>query len=150
MASKFKIGDKVIVNRHKGRIVNFMSYCSLYTIRFDDPALIPSEMDYEERYISMDQNESTCPICRTNWKILKFNMKTWKDCPKCGKTYEAIMESIENKKNTPPPIPGSSKSKDALIKEFELMLDGLDDLSVDDSDIQDWLGTYGLDDDDEF
>lgn len=150
MAPKFKIGDKVIVNRHKGRIVNFMSYCSLYTIRFDDPTLIPPEMDYEERYILMDQEDSICPICKTKWKVLKFNMKTWKDCVKCNKTSEAIMEEVENKKNSPPPLPGSSRDRDRLLEEFELMLDGLDDLSLDSSDIQDWLGTHDLDDDDTF
>jgi hypothetical protein len=150
MASKFKIGDKVVVDRHKGKIVNFKAYCLKYTVKFDDPNLIPPEMDYDEMHISMDQEDSVCPICKTKWKVLKFNMKTWKDCVKCNKTSEAIMEEIENKKNLPPPLPGSSRNKDRLLEEFELMLDGLDDLSLDDSDIQDWLGVYDHDDDDTF
>ncbi len=150
MTSKFKIGDKVVVNRHKGKVVDFKPYSLKYTIRFDDPNLIPSEMDYEERNISIDQEDSVCPVCKTKWKVLKFNMKTWKDCTKCNKTYEAIMEEIENKKNLPPPLPGSSRDRDRLLEEFELMLDGFDDLSLDDSDIQDWLGAYDHDDDDTF
>ena len=150
MASKFKIGDKVVVNRHKGKIVDFKPYSLKYTIKFNDPDLIPSEMEYDERHISIDQEDSICPICKTTWKVLKFNMKTWKDCTKCNKTYESIMEEMEKKKNSPPPLPGSSKNKDDLLKEFELMLDGLDDLGLDDSDMPDWLGTYDHDDDDTF
>jgi ssDNA-binding Zn-finger/Zn-ribbon topoisomerase 1 len=146
MASKFKIGDKVIVNSHKGKIIDFKPYCLKYTIKFDNPNLLPSEMDFEESRISIDRDDSVCPICKTQWKILKFNMKTWKDCTKCGKTYEAIMEDVENKKNTPPPLPGSSKYRDNLIKEFELMLDGFDDPDLDISNFKNWSDS----DDDEF
>jgi len=152
MASKFKIGDKVMVNFHKGKIVNIRHY-SLpikYTVKFDDPNLIPSEMDFEESNISFNQTDSVCPICKTKWKIVKFNMKTWKDCAKCNKTSEAIMEEIETKKNFPPPIPNEARTKDQLVKEFELMIDGLDtDFDLDD--IGNWPGDYnfGYDDDED-
>jgi len=146
MASKFKIGDKVVVNSHKGKIINFKPYYSRYTVRFDDPNLIPPEMDFEESYISIQRDDSVCPVCHTKWHILKFNMKVWKDCPKCKKTAESITEELENKKNTPPPVPESSKKTDDLLKEFELMLDGFEDFDLDTINRDSWYG----DDDDEF
>ena len=30
--------------------------------------------------------EEACPACGERWKVVKFNMKTWKDCVKCNKT----------------------------------------------------------------
>lgn len=150
MASKFKIGDKVIVNSHKAEIIDFKPYSLKYTVKFDNPNLLPAEMDFEESKIMLDKDDSVCPMCKTKWKILKFNMKTWKDCTKCNKTYESIMEEVENKKNLPPPLPNSSRNRDNLIKEFELMLDGFDDLDLDAINSSNMPNWFDDDDDDEF
>jgi hypothetical protein len=149
MSSKFRNGDKVIANIHKGEVVavtrdHHGKY--IYTVKFKDPGLIPSEMDYPENYLKLDGDDSVCPICKSKWSVLKFNMKTWKDCKKCNKTYEAIMEEIQ-KKDSPPPIPGKKKYHDEdLLNEFQLMLDGFDDIDLDDTGIY----NYADDDDDTF
>lgn len=54
-----------------------------------------------------------CPNCYTEWKITQFNMKTWKDCTKCGLTAEDIVDKKKKpikKPDSPPKVP-----KDAEI-----------------------------------
>lgn len=95
----------------------------------------------------MNRDDSFCPICKTKWNISQFNMKTWKDCSKCKRTYESIMEEMEN---SPPPLPNSVRKRQDIIEEFELMLNNLDDLDLhtDGWDVKNWCDDF--DDDDEF
>jgi hypothetical protein len=155
MITKFKVGDKVVVNispdkpSEPGAVIatHRDNYGNIeHTIKFDDSRLIPPQMDFPEFLISMSKKDSVCPVCKTEWSIVKFNMKTWKDCLKCKKTYEDIMQQT---KNSPPSLPKTSSEQDWL-QEFELMLDGLDDLDLIDSNFHN-SGCLNDDDwDDEF
>lgn len=157
MSPRFRNGDKVIAQVHKGKIVAVTRDHKgkyTYTVKFNDTKLIPPEMDYPEQYLKPDGDEEVCPFCKTKWTVSRFNAKTWKDCRKCNKTSEAIAEEWEKKQNSPPPIPGRSRGSDDLLKEFELMLEGFDDLDIDKGfngvDFDDDVYVYGVDDDDDY
>lgn len=108
---KYKYGDKVIVRGHDGKIISARKAQSgnyIYTVKFDNPNLIPSELDYLEHQIEENTNDEThCPVCKTKWNVVKFNMNVWKDCLRCQETSEKIIENNKNK----------------LLKDFEKMLD---------------------------
>jgi ribosomal protein L37AE/L43A len=124
MSSKFKYGDRVIAGFHPGKIVSVRKEVGRYKymVRFDEK-LIPPEMEYEEgRLVFENSNEEVCPICKNRWKIVKFNMKTWKDCEKCGKTSEEIVKSMEEMKDLPS-LPGY-EYEDDLTEQLEAILNG--------------------------
>ena len=149
MPSKFRNGDKVTASTHKGVVTAVTRDHNgkyTYTVKFDDTKLIPPEMDYPEYHLKLDGDESVCPICKSKWSVLKFNMKTWKDCKKCNKTYEAIMEEVSKKQGTSSSSSSGKKRsyhEDDLLNEFELMLEGLDDIDFDSDNF------YGYKDDDD-
>lgn len=108
MSAKFSFNDEIKANGHKARIISikgnyFDGY--IYRVKFLDNGLMPSEMDFTEE-ILIKQNppkpggESVCPVCNNPWKVVKFNMQTWKDCIKCNKTYEQIMQESKPGKKT--------------------------------------------------
>lgn len=129
MSPKFKYGDRVIAGGYAGKIKSIKKKDGKYicTVLFDKKSLIPSELDYEEKYIKFENKyEEACPCCGKRWKIVKFNMKVWKDCIKCGKTQEQLVKEYYERKNSKlPPIPKLSKEKkeDDLLKHFEKMLE---------------------------
>lgn len=123
---KFKLGDKILADVHPAEIVSIKKENEeyVYRVKFKDKNLIPSEMDFKEKFISFqNQHDVICPVCKNRWKIARFNMHVWKDCEKCAKTSEQIIEEYENK---PPPIP-SEKTVNDILKEFEKMLEENDD-----------------------
>lgn len=116
---KYKYGDKVQVNGHKGtitRIVRKHSGDYICTVTFDDPNLIPPFMDFPENHIKPDHSsrpkyeydrrfsyrsimnkDRYCPICSTEWHRVEHPIhgkkEIWEDCLKCNKTKEDIMET---------------------------------------------------------
>jgi len=111
MTPKYKYGDKVRVRGNEGKIVSARKALSgnyIYTVRFSDTSLIPPEMDYLEYQIEENTNNEThCPVCKTKWNVVKFNMNIWKDCITCNETSEKIIEKVKN---------NASKN---LLEEFE-------------------------------
>lgn len=102
MASKFKYGDKVSANGHEGRVISIKKQGNTYIckVKFDNEYLLPSEMDYEESLLrEIVKPEDRCPCCHTKWTVTKFNNQVWKDCKKCNKTEEVILQEIKNKKS---------------------------------------------------
>jgi hypothetical protein len=136
MSARFKYGDKVKIRSHEAKVISARKTASggyIYTVRFDDPNLIPPEMDYAENQLYNRGSDSHCPACNTEWTVVKFNMKVWKDCKKCNKTSEQIIkECSEQKSNL------SSKSKQDLLKDFERMLDGVKEEDYKYSDVGIW------------
>ncbi len=111
---------------HPGKVVSVKKEDGeyVYRIKFRDKNLIPPEMDFREKFVSFEhQHEVICPICKSRWKVVKFNMHVWKDCEKCGKTSEQLIKEHEE---GPPPIP-EDQSIDDILKEFEKMLEEEDD-----------------------
>jgi hypothetical protein len=134
---RFKYGDRVIVSRHTGKVKSIRKEDGRYycTVVFDNPALMPSELEYEERHLKFENKfENECPKCGSEWKVTKFNVKSWKDCEKCGKTQEELVKEDYEKSKLKVDFggktkkPGSySKKEDELLEEFERILNGDDD-----------------------
>lgn len=122
---RFKYGDRVLYGHARATVISVRKvtiFSYLCTIKFDNSDLMPPEMEVDQKHLKfLKPDEEVCPICGSRWKVVKFNMHTWKDCVSCGKTSE---ELIKEAKEGPPPIP---KSEDELLKEFEKMLDEDDD-----------------------
>lgn len=103
MIPKFKYGDKVKVISYDGRIISIRKNNTngyIYKVKFDNPSLIPPEMEFTETELLSNNKTTTdseCPICGTKWTVVKFNMHTWKDCKKCQKTSEDIMKEVEKR-----------------------------------------------------
>jgi hypothetical protein len=136
MSCKFKYGDRVIANGHKGQVISVHKKGSQFIcrVKFENRGLFPGEMDFLDERLSFQKIKkkySLCPICSTEWTVTKFMQKEWKDCSKCNETYENIIEKHESP--TPPPIPGD-KSKE-YINEFEKIVSK--DNVIDDDD-DDW------------
>lgn len=137
MAAKFKYGDRVIVGGHKGKVVSVYKVNSNYSckVRFDNPNLIPPEMEYDERLLQLDQeDQGCCPFCKTPWRITKFNSNTWKDCLKCNKKSEDILAEYAKQGNK---SKGSgsyniNKGRDEIMEELELILTSFGDNDDDD------------------
>lgn len=122
MASRFSFNQEITANGYKAKIVSvrgnaFDGYT--YRVKFLNSSLIPNEMEFSESVLvkqnpPIAKDDLFCPVCSTPWKVVKFNMQTWKDCVKCNKTYEQIMKEKKESTNS------YSKSKD----QSELGLDG--------------------------
>lgn len=135
MSCKFKFGDRVKVGKHLGEIVSVRKNLNsnyLCKVKFDNKFLIPSEMEYKEEELQFEDGRTVgCPICQTPWHEVKFGQHVWKDCLKCNKKEEDIIEIQKNKINTDfngntrPPGFYDNKS---IIDEFQKMLDDDDDV----------------------
>ena len=116
---KYKYGDRVQVNGHAGTVKSVRTSSSggyECTVYFDDPNLIPPFMEVPENHIKpyyggtkkyeydnrfsykrIMNGSEYCPVCNTKWHTIEhpiFGKKqVWKDCLKCKKTQEQIMES---------------------------------------------------------
>lgn len=38
-----------------------------------------------------NDDEDTCPVCGTEWKVTTFGKQVWKDCLKCEDTRENLI-----------------------------------------------------------
>lgn len=99
--AKFKYGDTVLVGKNRAKVISIYkernSY--MYRVRFENINLIPREMDYPESFLNFEEDYPFCPVCKSEWKISKFNMYVWRDCIKCGKKSEDLIEEFEKKSN---------------------------------------------------
>lgn len=96
MDRKFKIKDKVSVNGNKAVVIDVLKN-KQYRVKFDNIFLIPPEMDVEEdNLVFSDPNRERCPFCKEKWKITQFNRQIWRDCVKCKKTAEELIDIYEN------------------------------------------------------
>lgn len=98
MSSKFKYGDKVIVNSTHGKISSVRKENNVYvcTVKFDSANLVPPEMDYEERHIKFRVSiEDACPFCQTKWVVVKYNNNVWKDCKPCNGKSEDLIDQFK-------------------------------------------------------
>ena len=138
MKSTFKYGDKVMAgySSNHGRIVSIRKDGNefLCTVKFDNPLLMPSEMEYKEKYLKLlVRSDNNCPLCGEEYKVVKFNMQVWKDCETCKDTSENLVKKDAKIKYDQ--MNESKKSKESdntakeakLLKEFEKMLNDDDD-----------------------
>lgn len=140
MSCKFKYGDKVIVFGYKGTITSIRKEVDEYicTVSFENTTLIPSQMDYKEKHISFQNNdENCCPACGDSWKVSVFNNQTWKDCIRCNKTQEQLLEESKYppkiKADNLKPV-GFPNGDQELLEEFEKIINGGNDNASDDDD----------------
>ena len=87
-----RIGDRVKIKDGRGitgKITGSDIWGMVFTVRFDDPNLIPNEMEYELRHLELLRKDS-CPKCGNEYHKSQFNMHVWFDCLKCGKSKEDL------------------------------------------------------------
>lgn len=139
MLSKFKYGDRVKAGKNLGKVVSIRRgtvghFCM---VKFDNQRLIPDEMEYKEEELEFEDGRTIgCPICRTPWHEVRFGNNLWKDCLKCNKKEEDIIEMQKSK--TKPDFTGKTKppgfySNQELVDEIQKSLDAdYDDYDDDD------------------
>lgn len=97
-------GDRVVYNGHKAKVVKISGYRK-YVIKFDDPNLMPQEMEVNEHELTaqpsshhdmwssstVDVNKY-CPHCVKEWKVTQSIYNTYYDCDKCGAKREDYLK----------------------------------------------------------
>lgn len=98
--SKFKYGDIVTVGKNIAKVISVFKKgdATMCRVRFKNKNLMPREMEYLEWQLSFEKEHPFCPICESSWNITKFNMQEWKDCLKCNKKMEDLIEEYEDSK----------------------------------------------------
>lgn len=97
--AKFKYGDMVLAGKNRAKVISIYKKGNDYMcrVRFENVSLIPREMDYPESFLCFEEDYPFCPVCKSDWNVTKFNMHVWKDCRKCGKKFEDVVEEFEKK-----------------------------------------------------
>lgn len=93
----FKVGDYVIYtpNNIKAKIIKVFLGGLRYTVEFDDPNLIPPQMDIPANYLAPIEpgilphgnnslKEIYCPKCGNKWKETLIGRQLFYDCLKCN------------------------------------------------------------------
>ena len=147
MACKYKFGDRVEVNGHKGKITSVYQRTNnpgyICTVTFDDTKLIPNRMDFKEEVIKMVGENIQSD---TELKCNCGTEKTYGKVPVNGHSHYCDLVTKKNtgsklkvefkKEDVKPPGAYSNDPYEDLLDQFELML-GSDD---DDDD----FGFYGI------